>query len=496
MRKIFYILAPIAMVFASCDALLQSAANEPAQSQSYYAEDNRYDNNSDQLFYDELSPYGNWIDYPDYGYVWSPNVSSDFRPYATNGYWVYTDYGWTWASDYHWGWAAFHYGRWFYDDYYGWLWMPGHQWAPAWVVWGNYNDYYCWAPLAPYVDVASNDRWMPAANSWNMIRGRYITRNRIDSYIETGNYRIVNRITIIDDYQNNSYRRGRYNRGPRVNDIESITGQRIDRVKIVSNNNARPNSQVLTNNQFPVYRPATPSYPNNNKVAPRRYEPFRHRGEVDNIHQNQSVTNGGNNNQHPNNPSQNQWNGGQRSTTPPQNQPNGVPPNTNQNQGQHPNNPTNNQWNDGHRSATPPQNQPNGVPPNTNQNQGQHPNNPSQNQWNGGQRSATPPQNQPNGVPPNTNQNQGQHPNNPSQNQWNDGHRSATPPQNQPNGVPPNTNQNQGQQQNNPANNQQPNNRGNRILIDLNKPQNQQPNNKPKVDTAKKARKFIPGLKS
>jgi hypothetical protein len=26
-----------------------------------------------QLFYDELSPYGMWVDYPNYGYVWIPN---------------------------------------------------------------------------------------------------------------------------------------------------------------------------------------------------------------------------------------------------------------------------------------------------------------------------------------------------------------------------------------------------------------------------------------
>jgi hypothetical protein len=37
-----------------------------------------------QTFYDELSPYGKWIDYPGYGYVWSP-AEPDFRPYYTNG---------------------------------------------------------------------------------------------------------------------------------------------------------------------------------------------------------------------------------------------------------------------------------------------------------------------------------------------------------------------------------------------------------------------------
>ena len=39
-----------------------------------------------QTFYDELSPYGQWIDDPNYGYVWAPNsVGNDFRPYYSNG---------------------------------------------------------------------------------------------------------------------------------------------------------------------------------------------------------------------------------------------------------------------------------------------------------------------------------------------------------------------------------------------------------------------------
>src|SRR6266536_3536189 len=75
-----------------------------------------------QTFYDELSPYGQWIDYPEYGYVWCPDQGPDFRPYSTMGHWEWSDeYEWLWVSDYDWGWAACHYGRWQYDRYYGWL---------------------------------------------------------------------------------------------------------------------------------------------------------------------------------------------------------------------------------------------------------------------------------------------------------------------------------------------------------------------------------------
>lgn len=66
-----------------------------------------------QVFYDELSPYGDWIEDPNYGFIWVPYVDQSFQPYSTNGHWVMSTYGNTWVSQYNWGWAPFHYGRWF-----------------------------------------------------------------------------------------------------------------------------------------------------------------------------------------------------------------------------------------------------------------------------------------------------------------------------------------------------------------------------------------------
>lgn len=106
-----------------------------------------------QFFYDNLSPYGNWVNNPDYGYVWIPNVSSNFTPYSTNGYWIYTNVGWTWVSNYSWGWAPFHYGRWFYDNYYGWVWVPDYEWDPGWVTWRRSQGYYGWAPIGPGISI-------------------------------------------------------------------------------------------------------------------------------------------------------------------------------------------------------------------------------------------------------------------------------------------------------------------------------------------------------
>ena len=99
-------------------------------------------------FYDDLEPYGDWVEMPDYGWGFAPRVDRDWRPY-TRGQWIWTDYGWYWDSDEDFGWAAYHYGRWVNDRYYGWIWIPGTEWAPAWVSWRHGNGYSGWAPLPP-----------------------------------------------------------------------------------------------------------------------------------------------------------------------------------------------------------------------------------------------------------------------------------------------------------------------------------------------------------
>ena len=188
MKKILYILLS-AILLSGCSPVVYTSTPRPAynQSQQPYAEQSQ----TDQVFYDELSPYGQWIDYPEYGYVWQFNVGPDFRPYVTNGQWVYSDAGWTWASNYSWGWAPFHYGRWFYDGSYGWLWEPGHQWAPAWVTWGQSGNYYGWAPVPPRVSV-DNGSYRPRDEDWN-----FVPATRID-HVNLTNYVVRNNVTVID----------------------------------------------------------------------------------------------------------------------------------------------------------------------------------------------------------------------------------------------------------------------------------------------------------
>ena len=157
-----------------------------------------------QVFYDELSPYGQWVDYPNYGYVWLPDAEQNFAPYSTDGYWVNTEYGWTWVSDYKWGWAPFHYGRWDFDNYYGWFWVPDNQWGPSWVNWRSGNGYYGWEPMRPGMNnnIGYNEGNRDY-NRWNFVRDRDFGRSDIHRhYVDRREYTtIINNTTVI----NNTY---------------------------------------------------------------------------------------------------------------------------------------------------------------------------------------------------------------------------------------------------------------------------------------------------
>jgi hypothetical protein len=178
-----------------------------------------------QTFYNELSPYGRWINSPQYGSVWSPYVERDFQPYSTNGYWEVTEYGNTWVSDYDWGWAPFHYGRWSYDDYNGWFWVPGYEWGPAWVNWRSGGDYYGWAPLGPGMNVNISVN-LPSF-WWVFVPQRYITTRNWYNYCPPRNRmtHIYNQTTIINNYYRQDNRTYAY--GPRREEMERVTRRSI-----------------------------------------------------------------------------------------------------------------------------------------------------------------------------------------------------------------------------------------------------------------------------
>ena len=113
-------------------------------------------------FYNDLAPYGTWVQLEGVGWCWQPRVvviNRAWQPYCDSGHWVYTDAGWFWASDYSWGWAPFHYGRWHLHPGCGWVWAPDRVWAPAWVVWRSEGDYCGWAPLPPHAEFVAGFGW-------------------------------------------------------------------------------------------------------------------------------------------------------------------------------------------------------------------------------------------------------------------------------------------------------------------------------------------------
>ncbi|WP_300565443.1 DUF6600 domain-containing protein [Flavobacterium sp.] len=209
-----------------------------------------------QLFYDNLSPYGNWIDNSDYGYVWVPNVSRGFTPYGTNGYWVYADVGWTWVSNYSWGWAPFHYGRWFYDSYYGWVWVPDTNWGPAWVTWRYYDGYYGWAAIGPGISLslAYSSGYNVPRDHWVFVReGDFGRRNISNYYVNTtNNITIINNSTVINNLRTDRVTQGQYNAGPDRNDVKRRSKADFAQVNLKERNNP---GQSMSGNELQLYRP-------------------------------------------------------------------------------------------------------------------------------------------------------------------------------------------------------------------------------------------------
>jgi len=217
-----------------------------------------------QLFYDELSPYGRWVDYPNYGYVWIPDVDRGFSPYGSDGHWIYTYDGWAWVSNYSWGWAPFHYGRWAYDNSYGWLWVPNNEWGPAWVTWRRSEGYYGWAPMEPgiSIEVSFGGRYRAPNERWIFVRDRDFGRTNINNYYinQTNNLTIINNSTVINNTYIDNNRHTTYVAGPARDDVQRITGAAIRPVAIRDND--KP-GQTLSNDQLQIYRPRVQTINNN-----------------------------------------------------------------------------------------------------------------------------------------------------------------------------------------------------------------------------------------
>lgn len=138
------------------------------------------------VFYDQLSPYGMWVDDERMGRVFIPQEDT-YVPY-TNGHWEDTNLGFVWISDEPFAWATTHYGRWAYSQPYArWVWMPDTEWGPAWVDWRESGDDFGWAPMAPDVLISVGyetpvDYWhyCPAEHVLDVdVRREYVPRERV-----------------------------------------------------------------------------------------------------------------------------------------------------------------------------------------------------------------------------------------------------------------------------------------------------------------------------
>jgi hypothetical protein len=99
--------------------------------------------------WDDLDVYGDWGNFPGYGYGWAPYEPSGWSPYSAGMWNWYQGWGYTWISGEPWGWLPFHYGHWNFNSGMGWFWMPGSfsAWSPALVNWYSGSGWIGWAPI-------------------------------------------------------------------------------------------------------------------------------------------------------------------------------------------------------------------------------------------------------------------------------------------------------------------------------------------------------------
>ena len=205
------------VVLAFCGLLSKSVAQNPVTLET---------------FYDALTPYGQWVNYPDLGYVFIPSVAPGFIPYTTNGHWEYNEqFGWSWESAYPWGWACFHYGRWNYDWQYGWIWVPDTNWGPAWVAWRNCGNYYGWAPLpwGATVNMGFAGQYSIQPEHWCFVSREHIGDMNIGAFYLPRYYNreYLEHSSVLLNAQFDNDRRFGYFKGPDRREVEPFQGNPI-----------------------------------------------------------------------------------------------------------------------------------------------------------------------------------------------------------------------------------------------------------------------------
>lgn len=213
------------------------------------------------VFYDSLTPYGDWVWLNAHGWVWIPSgMDPTWQPYSY-GRWVYTVDGWTWISYWPWGWAPFHYGRWAWHTHWGWYWVPDTVWGPAWVAWRYGDPWVGWAPLPPgatwSVSVGltlGNVRIAPSA--WLFVpRERFLDHDVRSRIIPPDNRRrVYDRTRDVTRYEPGD-RRQVIERGLPPGQIERDTKVKVPRYRIEDVQKPTPPGDAVGRDEIRIYRP-------------------------------------------------------------------------------------------------------------------------------------------------------------------------------------------------------------------------------------------------
>ena len=214
------------------------------------------------FFYQELSPFGDWIYTYEYGWSWLPrNVRFGWRPYYY-GRWVPSEYGWFWVSDEPFGWATYHFGRWALHPRFGWIWLPGRTWGPAWVAWQYGNGWVGWAPLPPEVgfEFGIGLRLGGFDLSFGIGPQAYIfVEERV--FLEREPYRYAvppaRNVTIIQNTTNITHYtvidNRVINRGVEVHRLERATGRRVQQFRVTESQTDK--NERIHGEEVRIYKP-------------------------------------------------------------------------------------------------------------------------------------------------------------------------------------------------------------------------------------------------
>jgi len=275
-------------------------------------------------FYDQLSPYGEWVQvsFEDIGlkpptaslkssgnnnsvianilgiktayadanvattFVWKPspefamvsNVgqSPQYVPYS-NGQWVNSDAGWYFKAPTPWEETVHHQGRWVNSPNAGWMWAPGRVWAPAWVDWKQNDDYVSWAPLPPAVYYNTAGGFSNTSidnNNYAIVeKSRFLEPDiyRYSSpYYESGSrismdlFGGIAGLVVVDNMI--------VNRGPDVKVIQTYYPNNI--INVVNVRHVRSFNEVrYSDREYFVYSPEFKRYKNIGHPEYRKYEP-------------------------------------------------------------------------------------------------------------------------------------------------------------------------------------------------------------------------------